>query len=77
MQTLRSVWKRNRLPLEQHWLASAAYNRGTGNILHDQAECNEARLWPDIAVCTARHTAETPAYVKRIERNWQLMETEK
>jgi hypothetical protein len=74
MAQLRRQWQRDRAPLEKHWFAAASYNRGTGNILRDQAECGDARLWPAVAVCTARHTPETPAYVARIERYWLLME---
>jgi soluble lytic murein transglycosylase-like protein len=77
MAQLRGQWARGRLPLDKHWLAAASYNRGTGNIIRDQAECGDALLWAAISVCTARHTPETPAYVRRINDYWQLMERNK
>jgi soluble lytic murein transglycosylase-like protein len=76
MADLRRQWSgRERSPIEAHWPAVGSYNRGLGNILSDQRECKDARLWPDIAVCTARHTTETTDYVTRIQRYWQLMES--
>lgn len=65
---LRHTWSHNRAPIEAHWLGTASYNRGTGNILKDQAECAPAPLWKDVEPCTAKHTPETPAYVKRIRQ---------
>lgn len=79
MAQLRSVWKRDRVPLEQHWLAAASYNAGTGSIISAQARCNQAHLWPDISVCLKdvtgeAHAKETLGYVIRIDSNWQKME---
>lgn len=69
MAKLRKQWK-NRPVLESHWLGAASYNRGTGWIIKDQAECNGALLWKDIEPCTLKHTTETPSYVKRIKKLW-------
>lgn len=71
---LRHDWRRNRTPIEAHWLAVASYNRGEGWIIKDQAECDDAHLWSEIAPCTARHTPETPAYVNRIKTYWKELE---
>lgn len=71
---LRYTWRHDRTALEAHWLATASYNRGVGNILHDQVECAGARLWPEIAPCTQRHTTETIIYNQRILQYWQHLE---
>lgn len=76
MRKLRAVWKPRgqRTILESHWLGVASYNRGTGNIIKDQAACGDALLWSGIEPCTARVTAETVRYVKHIKNYWVALE---
>lgn len=74
MKYLRGMWKRDRQVIDRHWLAAASYNRGTGNIIKDQARCGDALLWDDIAPCTATVTTETVIYVTRIRNYWRLLE---
>ena len=72
MRRLRSTWKPrgDRTPLESNWLAAASYNRGTGNVLRDQAACGDALLWSGIEPCTGKITVETVNYVKHIKQYW-------
>lgn len=74
MGKLRYQWRRDRQVLQSHALAAASYNRGIGNIIADQKECNGERLWPEISPCTLKHTREPVDYVERIWRYWQQME---
>lgn len=76
MRKLRAQWKTHRPVLEKHWLSTAAYNRGTGNILKDQKECGDALLWNQIRECTALHTMETVNYVARIQKTWAALAVE-
>lgn len=71
---LRHQWRNNRPTIEAHWLAVSSFNRGVGNILKDQRECEGALLWDQIKVCTAKHTMETLQYVDRIRSGWKSLE---
>ena len=74
MADLRRQWNgRGRTPVEAHWPAVASYNRGLGNILADQRECADARLWDGISACTGVHTQETVNYVLHIRAYWQRL----
>lgn len=63
----RLAWQpTGRTNVQRNDLGLASYNRGLGNILNDQKACGNARLWEQIAPCTARITVETVQYVNRI-----------
>lgn len=79
MQRMRAAWKAERPEEERRRLAQASYNAGLGNILKAQRRCKDATsaaciAWADVSAhlpaVTGRHSAETLAYVARIERTF-------
>ena len=65
--------RRGRGADEIHPLCGASYNTGIGHVLHGQALCDDARLWPGIVPCMRRVISESSFqevtnYVQRIDR---------
>jgi len=71
------IWSgRGRSTFEAHQLGLASYNAGAGSILEAQAQCADARLWPEIAPCLpavtgAANARQTTDYGMRIGR-WRI-----
>jgi membrane-bound lytic murein transglycosylase F len=82
MARLRASWTAERPEDERRRLAQASYNAGLGNVLKAQRRCkaetaSPCRAWSDVAphlpAITGRHSAETLAYVDRIERTFHRL----
>ena len=71
------IWSgRGRSVAERHQLGLVSYNAGPGSILAAQAQCGEARLWPEIAPCLpavtgAANAKQTTDYARRIG-HWRI-----
>jgi soluble lytic murein transglycosylase-like protein len=71
------VWSgRARSVFAAHQLGLASYNAGPGSILLAQAQCGDARFWPEIAPCMpsvtgAVNAKQTSDYTRLIGR-WRI-----
>jgi soluble lytic murein transglycosylase-like protein len=76
------IWSgRDRSAAEAYALGLASYNAGAGTILHAQALCADARLWPAVAPCLIAvsgpaNARQTIDYVRRIGRWHAMLEAE-
>lgn len=77
MGYLRQQWSSKRPEYDRQALAESSYNAGLGHILASQKACNNALLYVDIIAClpqiTGKHSTETLNYVKRIDRQYELI----
>lgn len=81
MAQLRHIWSSPRSALDRQHLAEASYNAGAGSLLKAQRECGGVPGYEAIVACLPAITGpqfshETLTYVLRIDRWWQVLETE-